>query len=132
MHDRFIVVLRGHSTPFDKRYGYQEASRWQNKQFIIASLAFERNQTSSTRNGKFAARRVIKSFIFSNTELDYCGLFYIKDSSNQEKKVYVAIFICFATKVVHIEIVNSLTKDDCLDAAERFCGRSGLLNAFDL
>ena len=33
-------------------------------------------------------------------------------------------------KKVHIEIVNILTKDDCLDAVERFCGRSGLLKAF--
>ena len=42
MKNRFIEVFRWHSTPFDKQYGYQEASRWPNKQFIKASPAFDR------------------------------------------------------------------------------------------
>ena len=74
--------------------------------------------------------RVVESFIFSNTGLDYCGLFYINDSSSQENKVYVAIFICFETEAVHSESVNSLTKHDCLDAVKRFCAKRGLPKAF--
>ena len=71
--------------------------------------------------GDLPLERVVESSTFSNTGLDYCGHFYNKDSSSQESKIYVAIFICFATKAVHMETVNSLTKDDCLDAVKRFC-----------
>ncbi|XP_063727425.1 uncharacterized protein LOC134854975 [Symsagittifera roscoffensis] len=74
--------------------------------------------------------RVVESFTLSKTGHYYCGPFYIKDSSSQGSKIYVAIFICFATKAVHMETVNSLTKDDCLDAVKRFCARRGLPKAF--
>ena len=75
--------------------------------------------------GDLPLERVVKSFTFSNTGINYCGPFYIKDSSSQESKVYVAsfIFICFATRAVHMKTVNSLIKDDCLDAVKRFCAR---------
>ena len=80
--------------------------------------------------GDLPFERVVKSFTFSNTGLDYCGPFYIRDNSSQKIKVYVAIFICFATKVLHMETVNSLTKDNCLDAVKPFCATRGLPKAF--
>ena len=80
--------------------------------------------------GELPLERMVESYTFSNTGLDYCGPFYIKNSSSRETKVYVAIFICLATKAVHMETVNSLTKDDCLDNVKRFCARRGLPKAF--
>ena len=72
----------------------------------------------------------MERFTFRNTGLDYCGHYYIKDKSRQEFEVYMAIFICFATKAVHMQTVYSLTKDNSLDAVKHFCARRGLRKAF--
>lgn len=40
-------------------------------------------------------------------------------------KAYVSIFVCFATKAVHIEIVSDLTSDAFLGALKRFVSLRG-------
>jgi transposase InsO family protein len=40
-------------------------------------------------------------------------------------KGYIAIFVCFATKAVHIEVVTSLTTEALLAALRRFIARRG-------
>ena len=87
-------------------------------------------QTSSTRNGRFAARKSGRIFYFQQhmTRLLWTSLH--QTQQQPRKKLFVAIFICFATKPVHMETVNSLTKDDWLDAVKRFCARRGLSKAF--
>ena len=66
------------------------------------------------------------SFAFSHCGFDYCEPFYTKNGTRKLLKTYVAIFICFSTKAVHIEPVMSLTKDDCLAAIKSFVSRRGL------
>ena len=75
--------------------------------------------------GDLPRERVVKSFTFENTGLDYCGPFQTIHNKDM-RKIYVAIFVCFSTKAVHIETVNSLTKEDCLDAIKRFTARRGM------
>ena len=55
-----------------------------------------------------------------------CGPFYTKNGTRTLLRTYVAIFICFSTKAVHIEPVKSLTKDDCLAAIKRSVSRRGI------
>ena len=76
--------------------------------------------------GDLPRERVVPSFAFSHCGLDYCGPFYTKNGTRTLLKTYVAIFICFSTKAVHIEPVMSLTKDDCLAAIKRFVSRRGI------
>ncbi len=41
-------------------------------------------------------------------------------------KVYASIFVCFATKAVHIELCSDLTADAFIAAFNRFCARRGV------
>ena len=76
--------------------------------------------------GDLRTERVVSSFAFTHTGLDYCGPFSTKDNSGKLQKTYVALFVCFSTKAVHMETVTTLTKEDCLDAIRRFTARRGL------
>nr|CAI5840401.1 unnamed protein product [Callosobruchus analis] len=42
------------------------------------------------------------------------------------QKVYLAIFVCFCTKAIHIEIVTDLTTENFLAAFRRFISRRGI------
>ena len=72
---------------------------------------------------------ITESRPFTNIGVDYCGPFYVKerrDRNRRRVKVYVAIFICLATKAVHIELVSDLTTDAFLAALRRFISRRTL------
>ena len=65
--------------------------------------------------GDLPQERISPSTPFSHTGLDYCG-----PITTKTVKTYVAIFICFSTKAVHLEPVNSLTKEACISTLQRF------------
>lgn len=72
--------------------------------------------------------RVNPALAFQRTGVDYAGYFMTKESElrNAKKvKSYIAIFICMATKAVHIEVVSRLTTAAFLDAFTRFTSRRG-------
>ncbi|XP_017796995.1 PREDICTED: uncharacterized protein LOC108578221, partial [Habropoda laboriosa] len=72
--------------------------------------------------------RVTCSRPFSSVDLDYCGPIHTKEKRlrNRNKiKVYIAIFICLATKAVHIQIVSDLTTEAVIAAHRRFFARRG-------
>jgi hypothetical protein len=74
--------------------------------------------------GDFPEARITESHPF----VDYCAPFYIKerrDRNRRKVKVYVAIFICLATKAIHIEFVSDLTTDAFIAALRRFISRRG-------
>lgn len=59
---------------------------------------------------------------FFVTGVDLAGPFVVRHHvrCRQEKKAYLALFICFATKAVHVELVNDLSTDAFLRALKRF------------
>ena len=64
--------------------------------------------------GDLPEARITESRPFTNVGIDYCGPFYIKerrDRNRRKIKIYAAIFVCLATKAVHIELVSDLTTD---------------------
>lgn len=66
---------------------------------------------------------------FLATGVDYTGAFQIKASrfrGNTTYKGYVAVFICLATKAVHLEAVTGMTTKHFLWALFRFIGRRGI------
>lgn len=49
---------------------------------------------------------------FWNSEVDYCGPFYVRDRvrrNSKKYKAYVVIFMCMTTKAVHIELIEDLS-----------------------
>ncbi|XP_049884023.1 uncharacterized protein LOC126379357 [Pectinophora gossypiella] len=66
--------------------------------------------------------------VFENVGVDYAGP--ILSASRQGRgcrlvKVYIAIFICFSTKAIHLELVSDLTSNHYLMALRRFIARRG-------
>ena len=62
---------------------------------------------------------------FSCVGLDFAGPLTFK-SGNECVKGYVAVFVCFASKTVHLEAVSSLTSDAMVAAMRRFIARRGI------
>ncbi|XP_076394921.1 uncharacterized protein LOC143265617 [Megachile rotundata] len=57
--------------------------------------------------GNLPAARVTGIRPFYNCGVDYCGPFYVKERRYRNRaqiKIYVAVFTCFATKAVHLEV----------------------------
>lgn len=78
--------------------------------------------------GELPSARVNINRPFSSSGVDYCGPFYVRDRVRQNSKkykAYVAIFVCMATKAVHIELVEDLTTEAFLGALKRFTARRG-------
>lgn len=77
--------------------------------------------------GNLPATRVTPARPFVNAGVDYCGPFWIhfKVRGKRPIKAYLAIFCCFATKAVHLELVSDLSTDAFLGALKRFIGRRG-------
>lgn len=66
---------------------------------------------------------------FTNTGVDFCGPFYIKEKKyrNQRRvKVYICVFICMTIKAIHLEVVSDLSSDGFITALRRFTARRGL------
>ena len=65
---------------------------------------------------------------FINTGVDYPGPFYHQVGSRRTSRLencYICIFVCFASKAVHIELTLDLTSEAFLNALKRFIARRG-------
>ena len=72
----------------------------------------QRAQFSQQLLGQLPVSRVQPSFVFVNVGVDFAGPITIKYDNPRSKvptKAYFAIFICLVTRVVHVEIVSSLS-----------------------
>lgn len=78
--------------------------------------------------GNLPVERVRIEPPFNKCGLDFCGPFLIK-SKNQRKgsfqKIYVAVFVCFVTRAVHLEIVSDLSSEALIATLKRFIARRG-------
>ncbi|XP_064622515.1 uncharacterized protein LOC135484767 [Lineus longissimus] len=63
---------------------------------------------------------------FTNTGNDYAGPLLIKHKARSPgEKCYVALFICFTVKAIHLELVSSASTEAFLAALRRFMARRG-------
>ncbi|XP_072400464.1 uncharacterized protein [Diabrotica undecimpunctata] len=79
--------------------------------------------------GNLPKVRITPSRPFQNVGCDFGGPFLIKSSKLRKapmQKCYISIFVCLATKAVHIELVSSLSTDSFLLCLKRFIARRGL------
>lgn len=66
--------------------------------------------------------------VFMCTAIDYAGPFYTKTSTlrnSKTEKSYVAVFVCMATKAIHLELASNLTAECFIAALRRFISRRG-------
>lgn len=79
--------------------------------------------------GQLPTRRVQPSRAFLHVSVDYMGPFHVKRYNARRvrivDKAYVAVFVCMATRAVHLELVSSLTTEAFLAAFARFTNRRG-------
>ena len=75
--------------------------------------------------------RVTGVYPFANSGLDYAGPFLLRTRRGRGYKAYkgyICLFVCLATKAVHLEAVTDLTSLAFIAAFRRFVSRRGLCN----
>ena len=68
--------------------------------------------------------RITSSPPFTCSDVDYFGLFYVKQGQKDVKR-YGVLFTCLASRAVHIETADSLETDSFINALRRFIARRG-------
>ena len=63
--------------------------------------------------------------LFTITGVDFTGALYVQNDHG-ESKVYICLFTCSTTRVVHLEVVADLTVETFLLAFRRFASRTSL------
>ena len=79
--------------------------------------------------GQLPAARTTPDHPFATTGIDFAGPFTLKLGHTRKPvlvKAYLAIFVCFCTKAVHVEAVSDLTTEAFLATLKRFIARRGL------
>ncbi|XP_014229554.2 uncharacterized protein LOC106654274 [Trichogramma pretiosum] len=79
--------------------------------------------------GDLPALRVQQSRPFLHTGVDYAGPINIKCSRGRGKatfKGYIAVFVCLATRAVHLEVASGYSARDFLMVYRRFVARRGI------
>ncbi|XP_066255904.1 uncharacterized protein [Euwallacea similis] len=78
--------------------------------------------------GDLPQERLTVGSVFSVVGVDYMGPLHIRDKKGRGSrlsKCYVSVFICFATKALHLELVSDLSSESFLLAFRRFVARRG-------
>ncbi|XP_075162833.1 uncharacterized protein LOC142235462 [Haematobia irritans] len=75
--------------------------------------------------------RITFSRPFANTGVDFAGPFDLKNFAGRGCRItkgYICLYVCFATKAIHLEAVSDLSTPDFLAALTRFVSRRGCPN----
>ena len=62
---------------------------------------------------------------FEDVGLDFAGPLLCRKSPNSPKKSYLALFVCFSSNAVRLELVSDLSTTACIAAIRRFVSRRG-------
>ncbi|XP_055633459.1 uncharacterized protein LOC129773830 [Toxorhynchites rutilus septentrionalis] len=91
---------------------------------------FRTNPSKTTQlMGSLPPARVVPSPPFAVTGVDYAGPCWIKHGTRRPTltKAYIAVYVCMATKAIHLEAVSDLSTDAFLASLKRFVSRRGLV-----
>ncbi|CAK1585594.1 unnamed protein product [Parnassius mnemosyne] len=78
--------------------------------------------------GNLPATRVTPNLPFHVSGVDFAGPFFITDRKGRGCKItkcYLSLFICFATKALHLEVASDLTTDIFILCLRHFISRRG-------
>lgn len=84
---------------------------------------------TSQKMGDLPGIRVTPAWPFANVGIDYADPFLVRSSKGrgqQTHKAYCVLFVCLATRAIHLEVADDYTTDGFLAAFERFSSRRGL------
>lgn len=90
-----------------------------------------RNRRQGQLMSALPPERTTFSRPFTNTGVDYAGPFDLKTFSGRGCRItkgYVCLFVCFATKAIHLEAVSDLSTSAFTAALIRFVSRRGCPN----
>uniref|UniRef100_A0A1Y1N7Y6 Integrase catalytic domain-containing protein n=2 Tax=Photinus pyralis TaxID=7054 RepID=A0A1Y1N7Y6_PHOPY len=79
--------------------------------------------------GNLPKNRVTPSRAFLNTGVDYAGPIWLKTTKGRGHKAnkgYISVFVCLATRAIHLEVVSDYTSDAFIAAYKRFTARRGI------
>ena len=79
--------------------------------------------------GQLPEHRVNPALCFLNTGMDYAGPISLKRGNPRKPTItkgYLALFICLATKAVHIEVVSDQKTNSLVAAIKRFIAHKGI------
>ena len=85
---------------------------------------FEGGHFAMPKFAPLPKERVTRSAPFVRTGIDYFGPLTVK-ANGENKKVWVVLFTCLATRVLHLELVLDMTTDSFLMAFKRIVARRG-------
>jgi len=75
------------------------------------------------------SKRITPSKPFNSVGIDFCGPIYVHERSRKNSKNVKTVFVCLATKTIHLKMeISNLTTDAFLNAFKRFIGRRGKLS----
>lgn len=86
------------------------------------------SRTTEQLMGQLPASRVTPGRPFRQSGVDYAGPINIRTSKGRghhSYKGYICLFICMATRAIHLELVSDLTSQGFLAAFKRFVARRG-------
>ena len=83
-----------------------------------------RAQTMTPLMAELPTEKFDASTAFANVGADYFGPFTVKIGRRNEKR-WCCLFTCLTVRAVHIDIVQKLDTDSCLNAIMRFIARRG-------
>uniref|UniRef100_A0A0K8VHT8 Integrase catalytic domain-containing protein n=1 Tax=Bactrocera latifrons TaxID=174628 RepID=A0A0K8VHT8_BACLA len=87
-----------------------------------------RKEVAKQLMGNLKEFRLSMSIPFTHVGIDYAGPIHMKCSKGRGQKTfkgYIAVFVCMATKAIHVEAVSDLTTEAFLAALKRFFARRG-------
>lgn len=100
------------------------------RHFIRKCLTCSKNKASVTNQmmGDLPSARVSPAPTFLRCGVDYAGPFQLKTAKGRGSKsfkAYIALFVCFTTRAIHLELVTDLSSDAFIAALKRFISRRG-------
>ncbi|XP_058827074.1 uncharacterized protein LOC131687050 [Topomyia yanbarensis] len=79
--------------------------------------------------GDLPSVRVNQAYPFQNVGVDLAGPMYVRTSLRNKRspffKAYITVYVCMATKAVHLDLVSDLTTSTFIASLRRFVGRRG-------
>ncbi|XP_043502772.1 uncharacterized protein LOC122524523 [Polistes fuscatus] len=92
-----------------------------------------RAETFSPSIGNLPSERVTPSKPFLVTGIDFAGPVFLRPyetRGNLTTKGYIAVFVCFSTKAIHLELVMSISVDSLMMSLQRLISRRGRVETF--
>lgn len=87
-------------------------------------------KTSTQLMGNLPKARLTPTRTFVHTGIDFAGPLQIRATTGrgrvQVTKGYIAIFICFTSRAIHLELVSNMTTEAFIASLKRFSSRRGI------